>query len=150
MTSRKPLACFSSNIPVFADVNLFDRDWVAMGFRFELSRLLTGVGLAAIPVAIFGSDWPVGTIAGCVAGVGLLVLSLTFKRKHIRPASVVLTCQAIGMFLSLLFGPIVSSSSTPYGASVFYDLFFGASIGGLWGFLANAVERRNARERKAN
>ena len=27
-----------------------------MGFRFELSRLLTGVGLAAIPVAIFGSD----------------------------------------------------------------------------------------------
>ena len=121
-----------------------------MGFRFELSRLLIGVGLAAIPVAIFGSDWPVGTIAGCVAGVGLLVLSLTFQRKHIRPARVVLTCQAIVMFLGLLFGPIVSSSSTPYGVSVFYDLVFGASIGGLWGFLANAVERRNAREQKAN
>ena len=144
------LGLFLCDAPIFADVNLFDRDWVAMGFRFELSRLLTGVGLAAIPVAIFGSDWPVGTVSGCVAGAGLLVLSLTFQRKHIRPASVVLTCQAIGMFLSLLFGPIVSSSSTPYGASVFYDLFFGASIGGLWGFLANAIERRNARERKAN
>ena len=114
------LGLFLCDAPIFADVNLFDRDRVAMGFRFELSRLLTGVGLAAIPVAIFGGDWPVGTIAGCVAGAGLLVLSLTFQRKHIRPASVVLTCQAIGMFLSLLFGPIVSSSSTPYGASVFY------------------------------
>jgi len=145
------LACFLCDVPVFADVNLIDRDWVAMGFRFELSRLLTGVGLAAIPVAIFGSDWPVGTIAGCMAGVGLLVLSLTFQRKHIRPACVVLTCQAIGMFLGLLFGPFTGGIGTPFEVIFFNELVFGASIGGLWGFLANAVERRNARsERKAN
>ena len=145
------MACFLCDVPVFADVNLIDRDWVAMGFRFELSRLLTGVGLAAIPVAIFGSDWPVGTIAGCMAGVGLLVLSLTFQRKHIRPACVVLTCQAIGMFLGLLFGPFTGGIGTPFKVIFFNELVFGASIGGLWGFLANAVERRNARsERKAN
>ena len=145
------MACFLCDVPVFADVNLIDRDWVAMGFRFELSRLLTGVGLAAIPVAIFGSDWPVGTIAGCMAGVGLLVLSLTFQRKHIRPACVVLTCQAIGMFLGLLLAPCTANTSTPFEATFFTGLVFGASIGGLWGFLANAVERRNARsERKAN
>lgn len=141
------MACFLCDVPVFADVNLIDRDWVAMGFRFELSRLLTGVGLAAIPVAIFGSDWPVGTMAG----VGLLVLSLTFQRKHIRPACVVLTCQAIGMFLGLLFGPFTGGIGTPFEVIFFNELVFGASIGGLWGFFANAVERRNARsERKAN
>ena len=55
------------------------------------------------------------------------------------------------MFLSLLLAPFTASTSTPSEVTFFTGLIFGASIGGLWGFLANAVERRNARsERKAN
>ena len=141
------MACFLCNVLVVADIVLLDRDWVPAGFRFELSRLMTGVGLAAIPVAVFGSDWPVGAVSGCVAGIGLLVLSLTVHRKHIRPVFVVLTCQALGMFLSLIFWPMIGGFSTHGEVGFFSALFFGASIGGLWGFFVNASERRDARAR---
>ena len=95
--------------------------------------------------------WPQGTIVGCVAGVALIVLSLTSQRKDIRPVCVVLVYQAICMFLSLLFCPLFFGDifNTPYEVVFFNALYFGAAVGGLWGFFANAVERRDARYERA-
>ena len=122
-----------------------------MVFRVELIRVFIGVGLAAIPLAVFGNDWPQGTIAGCVAAVALIVLSLTSQRKDIRPVCVVLVYQVICMFLSLLFCPLFFGDiiNTPYEVIFFNALYFGAAVGGLWGFFANAVERRDARYERA-
>ena len=122
---------------------------VPLVFRVELIRVFIGVGLAAIPLAVFGNDWPQGTIAGCVAAVALIVLSLTSQRKDIRPVCVVLVCQVTCMFLSLIFQPLFGDINTPYEVTFFNALYFGAAVGGLWGFFANAVERRDARYERA-
>ena len=122
---------------------------VPLVFRVELIRVFIGVGLAAIPLAVFGNDWPQGTIAGCVAAVALIVLSLTSQRKDIRPVCVVLVCQVTCMFLSLIFHPLFGEINMPYEVTFFNSLYFGAAVGGLWGFFANAVERRDARYERA-
>ena len=123
---------------------------VPLVFRVELIRVFIGVGLAAIPLAVFGNDWPQGTIAGCVAAVALIVLSLTSQRKDIRPVCVVLVYQVACMFLSSLFCALFFGAiSTPFEVTFFNSLYFGAAVGGLWGFFANAVERQDARCERA-
>jgi hypothetical protein len=95
---------------------------------------------------MFSDYWPIGTVAGCIAGVSLLWLSLIFDRKDIRPAVNVLICQTAGMAIVSLFGNALTQADSN-GPAILGFMFPGAAIGAIFGFIWNLKIRKKALER---
>ena len=118
-----------------------------MDFRFGLKRLLVGVGLAAVPVVAFSGCWPIGTAAGCLAGICLLWLSLVFQRKHVVQTARMLVYQTVGILIVTMICNALTPAGIDYGVSVYVFAIVGASMGAI---LALATGSRRKRSYKSD